>query len=144
MWVWFIFLLFLAIGGIFTYFLWKRATILQQRLNTQSQIVLEKDNALKKKDTVIVKKNVELETTNKKLQQQLEKIDTIKQEKATIEAKYYKKLKSAEVKKKNLAKYHQKKRIFVLLSNKWRILLEKVQNGFPIHVKNHLQIRSES
>ena len=64
--------------------------------------------------------NKELEENEKKYNQieehslvihnQNQTIKSLQIEKATIEAKYYEKVKASDVKKKNLAQYHQKKK----------------------------------
>ncbi|MHA1728589.1 MAG: hypothetical protein ACTSWY_07635, partial [Promethearchaeota archaeon] len=57
------------------------------------------------KSSQLKEKNKALKAKDEKFKQQKKKVTSLKKEKAEIEAKYLKKLKAAEVKKKNLAKY---------------------------------------
>jgi hypothetical protein len=107
MWFWSIFLLLLIIGGIVLYLLLKRTTILKKQVITQTNFVFERENTIKEKDKILKKKDKILK---KKEITFMKKIDTLEKDKANIEAKYIKKLKAANEKKKNLAKYRKSKK----------------------------------
>jgi len=96
------------------FFLWKRAKRFQQDLlQTKEELhskLLKKDIELQTKSIELQTKSKELHKTEKKVNLQQVAFKKLKTEKCVIEAKYQKKLKAAEVKKKNLAKYHQKKK----------------------------------
>jgi hypothetical protein len=113
------------------FFFWKRAKQIQQVLQNMKKELHTKDVELHTKDAVLQIQKVELENTNKalyikdrailtkdmELNKKEEKIGfqqiafkKLKTEKYVVEAKYQKKLKAAEVKKKNLAKYRKKKK----------------------------------
>ena len=107
-WVW-----LLCLTGII-FLLWKRAKQFQQAKNRELQIkdreLQTKDKKLQTKDKKLQTKDIELATKtqdNKTLKKQVSKLLI---EKDKIEAKYVKKIKAAEEKKKNLAKYRKKKR----------------------------------
>ncbi len=89
------------------FIIWKRARQIQQTLHQQTQeleiskkLILTKDKTTKK---LILAKD-------KMIKRQKEKVEKLKAEKVALGAKYRKKLKAAEVKKKNLAKYHHDKK----------------------------------
>lgn len=92
------------------FILWKRAKHIQQSLLQAEKALLIKENELKLKDNDLKVKDNNLKAKNETISDQQTDLSKIKREKSTIEAKYLKKLKAAEVKKKNLAKYHQKKK----------------------------------
>jgi len=118
--VWFIIPLFLLIGGIF-YFFWKRIKQIQSDLLRETAQVHAKDAELQSKDVELQTKDVELQTKDvelqtkdvelqtkvEKLTKQTQELEKIKTEKGKLEAKYQKKVKAAETKKNNLAKYHE-------------------------------------
>ncbi|MHA1746746.1 MAG: hypothetical protein ACTSWW_12155, partial [Promethearchaeota archaeon] len=95
------------IGGLILFILlillWKRAKNIRQ-------ILLQAEKSVQTKTEEIEAKNKELEEKEKNIHQQQKAFQKLKMEKNVVEAKYLKKLKAAEVKKKNLAKYHQKKK----------------------------------
>ncbi len=89
------------------FIIWKRAKQIQQTLHQQAQeleiakkLLLIKDKTTKK----------HLLTKDKTIKRQKEKLEKLKAEKVALGAKYHKKLKAAEVKKKNLAQYHHDKK----------------------------------
>ena len=69
-----------------------------------------KETELKVKETEFKVKETELLAKNETISHQQVDMTKLKNEKSVVEAKYLKKLKAAAVKKKNLAKYHQKKK----------------------------------
>jgi len=101
-WLWF--LVFVIIISILL-FIWKRAKNFQQVL-LQTKEELHTKNA--ELHTKLLKRDDELQIQEKTINLQQIAFKKLKTEKYMIEAKYQKKLKAAEVKKKNLAKYHQK------------------------------------
>ncbi|MCF2139344.1 MAG: hypothetical protein K9W44_04745 [Candidatus Lokiarchaeota archaeon] len=94
---------FLVIEGMISYYYWKKKQILKNQLKIHALFIAEKE-------IVITKKSVELEAKDIQISQEKARNQQLNFEKSVIEAKYQKKLKAAEVKKKNLAKYRQKKK----------------------------------
>ena len=97
--------------------LWKQVKHFQQSLLQAKKIILSKDAIINEKETELEIKETELEVKETELLIKIDKINNqqadlsnLKKEKSILEAKYLKKLKAAEVKKKNLAKYHKKKK----------------------------------
>lgn len=84
--------------------------ILSQRAKQLHQDLLNQRELIKEKELELQTKNTELQTKENMLEKQTSKLEKVRTEKAVIEAKYQKKLKAAEVKKKNLAKYHEVKK----------------------------------
>ena len=81
---------------------------------------IDKDSKLQAKDYKLQVKDYKLQAKDKHIAELKEETANLQMEKDRLEAKYLKKLKAAEVKKKNLAKYHQNKR------NTRKTLAEKV------------------
>jgi hypothetical protein len=111
--VWLIGIISLFFIGIL-FIIWKRAKQIQQTLHQQTQeleiakkLLLTKDKTTKK---LLLTKDKMLQTKDKTIKRQKTKVEKLKAEKVAIGAKYRKKLKAAEVKKKNLAKYHHDKK----------------------------------
>lgn len=108
---WLGFLVFIIIVSTLL-FIWKRAKCLQQALLKTKEDLHMKDVEL---HTKLFKKDMELQTKDSELHKKEKTISLqqiafkkLKTEKCVVEAKYQKKIKAAEVKKKNLAKYRQK------------------------------------
>ncbi|MHA1728568.1 MAG: hypothetical protein ACTSWY_07530 [Promethearchaeota archaeon] len=97
---------FAALTGFILYFCRKYRKI----KNDLHHRIKEKHIILEERRAQLEKKNNALKAKDKKFRQQNKKLAALKTEKVKIEAKYLKKLKAAEVKKKNPAKYRKKKR----------------------------------
>ncbi len=100
--------IFSLLIGTCTFLLWT----LQRKERAHESHLIEtaielkaKDNELKAKDNELKAKNAEFLRKESQFQGQIKQLE---KEKELMEAKYLKKLTSAEVKKKNLARYKQK------------------------------------
>lgn len=96
----------------------------QRHIKFTQKLILAKESNLHLQALVIETKELELQTKDQQLQSREREIHGIKQKlvekdaeigqvntaKAVIEAKYQKKLKAAQVKKENLAAYHERKK----------------------------------
>jgi len=125
----------IIIGGLFLLFvlvwLWKRVKHIQSNLiqtqkilhltnieleiknkvlETKDKVLEIKDKVLETKDKVLETKDKVLESKKKQIKQQTIDYQKLKTEKSIVEAKLYKKLKAADEKKNNLAKYRQMKK----------------------------------
>ena len=82
------------------------------QLKTKDSELQEKDSELQEKDSELQEKDSELQEKDSELQKKdnayKTEIEQLKKENDTLEAKYLKKLKATEVKKKNLVKYRRK------------------------------------
>ncbi len=83
---------------------------ISQKLHAKEMELKTKRIALQTKRKELKTKNNELHKKEKEISLQQIAFKKLKTEKCVVEAKYQKKLKAAEVKKKNLAKYRQKKK----------------------------------
>jgi len=92
---------FLGVGV--RYAIYKRSKQLPEERLRQKQKLHETEERLKYTIEIFKEKD-------KKLQEKDEKLEKLSKENAKITAKYHKKLKAAEVKKKNLANYKKKKK----------------------------------
>ncbi|KKL72511.1 hypothetical protein LCGC14_2084190, partial [marine sediment metagenome] len=85
---------------------------LESVIKRQEVQLKAKDSELQEKDSELQEKDSELQEKDSELQEKdyafKNEIEQLKKEKDTLETKYLKKLKSADVKKKNLARYRRK------------------------------------
>jgi len=72
--------------------------------------ITELQDVLMQKDMALQHKDAEIRNQSDQIKAQTADMEKIQYEKAIIEAKYQKKLKAAEVKKQNLARYHERKK----------------------------------
>lgn len=100
-----------------SYYFWKKNKILHDQLEITTQTIAKKEISIEENILALKTKERQLKAIEKKIKnkesqisQQKARNQQLLTEKNVIEAKYQKKVKAAEVKKRNLAKYRQKKK----------------------------------
>lgn len=138
----------IVVGVLFLLFvsvcLWKWVKRIQNDLLQTRKTLQLKNNELDAKDSEIDAKDSEIDAKDKHIKQQDTVYKELKTIKNVVEAKLYKKLKAAEEKKKNLAKYQQMKKDTRSVKQQAENIVGKGLNGSHILVKSQRAIKSEN